>query len=522
MIGQKILGTTQDGFVRRQPSVLDWVSGCRRIDMLRVALTVVILLVVGAGRASGAPILDFTGGALFFSAGNIAFGWEFRTASPITVDSLGFWDEGGNGLVNSHQVRLWSGDGSSLLASTTITNASMPVSSTSPDGRWLFNNISPVVLPIGDYVVGASFVPGSPNPECTLEDCIREETSLTTTLTGVTFIEPRNGGGGLSFPDTPAPGVVHGYFGPNLQATVVAPEPGTLILLISGLILLVCLRPQAVRPTKTRRLSGHERLDGPRKMKTARWTGLHAAAFGLATLIALAGGQVTASVIVAPNGLATVEGNSSDNFTFSNLVPSVRFQQIYNASQFSGPVLINQIAFRPDGSAGKAFTATLPTVQIDLATTTRSIDLLSFMVLDVPGIVSSVFSKNLDPGTDKTVFSGPLPLSSADAGPSGGPKDFDIIITLQTPFAYDPANGNLVFDLRNFSTVETTFFDASTSIDQSIMHVDAANVNATVGNRFGLGLVTEFIGAVPEPSSFALLSACFVGFELMRRRRKAM
>jgi hypothetical protein len=130
-------------------------------------------------------------------------------------------------------------------------------------------------------------------------------------------------------------------------------------------------------------------------------------------------------------------------------------------------------------------------------------------------------AKNLDPGTDKTVFSGPLALSSADTGPSGGPKDFDIIISLQTPFAYDPANGNLVFDLRNFSTVNTTFFDASTSIDQSIMHVDAADVDATVGNRFGLGLVTEFIvGAVPvpEPSSFALLVACFGGFLLISRQ----
>jgi hypothetical protein len=252
---------------------------------------------------------------------------------------------------------------------------------------------------------------------------------------------------------------------------------------------------------------------------------VHATMFGILTLIALAGEQVNAGVVVVPNQLATVEGDSADNFTFSNLVPSVRFQQFYNASQFNGPVLITQIAFRPDGSLGSAFAATLPDIQIDFATTTRSIGLLSptFMVIDVPGFVSSVFSNNLDPGTDKTVFSGSLALSSADTGPVGGPKDFDIIITLQTPFAYDPAKGNLVFDLRNFSTVETTFFDASTTIDLSIQHVDAANVNATIGNRFASGIVTEFIvQAVPEPSSLALLGASFAGCALMRRRRKAI
>jgi hypothetical protein len=78
-------------------------------------------------------------------------------------------------------------------------------------------------------------------------------------------------------------------------------------------------------------------------MKILRWAGLQAMAVGVATWVALVGGGATAGLIVVPNDLATVEGNAGDNFTFSVFTPSgptpfppsVRFQQVYNASQFS-------------------------------------------------------------------------------------------------------------------------------------------------------------------------------------------
>jgi len=41
------------------------------------------------------------------------------------------------------------------LAFTTITNASTPVPSTSPDGRWLFKTHRSRCMPSGDYVLGA-------------------------------------------------------------------------------------------------------------------------------------------------------------------------------------------------------------------------------------------------------------------------------------------------------------------------------------------------------------------------------
>jgi hypothetical protein len=76
--------------------------------------------------------------------------------------------------------------------------------------------------------------------------------------------------------------------------------------------------------------------------------------------------------------------------------------------------------------------------------------------------LSATFANNV--GADDTVvFSGPLSLSSAFTGPSAGPKDFDIVITLQTPFLYDPSAGNLLLDVRNFSGGTTIQFDAEAS-----------------------------------------------------------
>src|SRR5205823_2210425 len=151
-----------------------------------------------------------------------------------------------------------------------------------------------------------------------------------------------------------------------------------------------------------------------------------------------------ATNIVVPNSNATVEGNIANSFPFNIAdfsLSSQRYQQVYSAAQFaavSGPQLVTQIAFRPDASAGSAFTATLPNVQINLSSTSKA-----------PDGLSTTFASNV--GADDTiVHSGPLALSSAFSGPAGGPKAFDIVITLTTPFRYDPAAGNLLLDVRNF------------------------------------------------------------------------
>ena len=194
--------------------------------------------------------------------------------------------------------------------------------------------------------------------------------------------------------------------------------------------------------------------------------------------------------IVVPNNLALLEGTSDTNMPFdlaALTLGSARYQQIYLASEFAlltgPPHTITQISFRPDGSLGTDFSSVLSDIEIRLSTTS--------------GPLSSTFSDNLV-GSGVLVFSGPtLFLSSLATGPVGGPQDFDIVIELQTPFPYQPSDGNLVLDIQNFLGGSTTHFDAVFSGLPTLAtgHISASvvsNTTAGTGSQVAGGLVTQF------------------------------
>ena len=227
--------------------------------------------------------------------------------------------------------------------------------------------------------------------------------------------------------------------------------------------------------------------------------------------------------VVSPNGQAAAEGNTQNLFPFSSSssgLSSQRYQQVYNASDFalvSGPMLLTQIFLRPDAAAGSAFSSTLTNIQINLSTTSVGADGLSLIFANNVGL------------NDIVVFSGALSLSSADTGPVNGPKDFDIVINLTTPFLYDPSAGNLLLDVRNFGTAITTTFDAQQSLDAvSRVFTFDSGVNSATGDLADtIGLVTMFNfippqNAVPEsiPSALGPLTLSFLVLVsvLIRRR----
>jgi hypothetical protein len=232
------------------------------------------------------------------------------------------------------------------------------------------------------------------------------------------------------------------------------------------------------------------------------------AAFTLILSLALGGGfaaPARAAFIVSPGAQAAVEGNDANRLPF-DITPfgagSMRYQQVFKSTDFvslTGPARITQITFRPDFQLGSAFSATLPNVRIDLSTTSAA-----------PDALSTAFANNVG-GDDTTVFSGALPLSSAKTGPAAGPKDFDIVINLTTPFVYDRSAGNLLLDVRNFSGGTTTTFDAQTTVGDTVSRVWVSDVNAATGQTPDTeGLVTRFTTSpVPEPSTGALLAFGF-------------
>jgi hypothetical protein len=173
-----------------------------------------------------------------------------------------------------------------------------------------------------------------------------------------------------------------------------------------------------------------------------------------AAVLASAGWTGTSGYVTVPSNVGGGEGNS-DNLYPLNGAP-MKYQQVISASEFrNGPTRITGIALRPDAVGGAAFSETIGSVRISLSTTSRT-----------TATLSQTFADNV--GSDQVVvYDGELPLSSAFSGPAGGPMDFDIVISLQTPFSYDPTAGNLLLDVRNLSGGVTTLLDAQDAPDST-------------------------------------------------------
>jgi len=229
-----------------------------------------------------------------------------------------------------------------------------------------------------------------------------------------------------------------------------------------------------------------------------------------ASVLLLSVGSVKAAV-VSPAGYTLAEGNSSSSTPFNQT--DVRMQQVYVASDFDfvTPGWIRAIQFRVDGGGlGQDFSnVTLPNVQINLSTTLRQ-----------PDSLSPVFQNNVGVN-DTIVRSGPLTISGRNIHLPGQANPFEIGISFTTRFFYDPAQGNLLLDVRNFMGAATTPFDAVNAAGDSVSSLFAAGVNSPSGTLSTLGLVTRFeIDPVPEPSTWALLITGLAAFALCQRKRR--
>jgi hypothetical protein len=198
------------------------------------ALVLAVFLTLGpfVGRPVAAdPILDFIGGAPASLGDGGTAGWKFTVTSPIAVTGLGLFDIGADGLANSHEIGLWTSGGIRLTSTTITTANSTPVASTSSLGNWRSTPITPLVLLTGDYVVGASYLPG---------EAAFIASATASTVPGITFVEPRMAFDFFTFPSFGDRGSTDGFFGPNLftVAAPPVPEPKTYAMLMAGLGLL--------------------------------------------------------------------------------------------------------------------------------------------------------------------------------------------------------------------------------------------------------------------------------------------
>ena len=118
-----------------------------------------------------------------------------------------------------------------------------------------------------------------------------------------------------------------------------------------------------------------------------------------------------------------------------------RQQEIVGSGQFgSGPILINQIAFRAYPGSGPV-NSTSPSLSLSLSTTPFYPNTNNGRTL-----ISTTYADNVGP--DNTlVYSGPVSFTSQGcAGPSACAFDMSIILT--SPFLYDPSQGQLLLDFQ--------------------------------------------------------------------------
>lgn len=199
--------------------------------MKRILLAGLVVLGLVSSSQAGMLALDgFNLGTTSSVATNRVIGWAFFTNESITVDTLGFWDEGSDGLVASHQVGIWDGTGSILLGSVTVqsgTGSSVkgPVIA---GGTFRFESlVTPIHLSLGqEYVIGALTDDN---------DLFALRTSGVTSQSQVTYVQPRQSDSNSGFvkPTEVNSFDNQAYFGPNFTIATV-PEPSTFALLTIG------------------------------------------------------------------------------------------------------------------------------------------------------------------------------------------------------------------------------------------------------------------------------------------------
>lgn len=200
--------------------------------------------------------------------------------------------------------------------------------------------------------------------------------------------------------------------------------------------------------------------------------------------------------VVVPNEFENWEGEGQDYFPFST-TNHQRYQQVHEASQFaaiaSSGGWIVAIGFRMDSSyypPSYIYRANMPSLQVNLSTTAKAPDQLSY-----------VYAENI--GADDTVVFGPAPRDmTTSLSTTGWPAS--LALPLTTPFFYHPRNGNLLLEVFNYlgSREEGGLIDATSKKGDSISTL-VGHVGYPEGViRDTAGLITRFeiVPAPPRPT----------------------
>lgn len=167
----------------------------------------------------------------------------------------------------------------------------------------------------------------------------------------------------------------------------------------------------------------------------------HAVRLTAAVLACSVAPAVAQASVTLPQGYASSIGNSSNTYPWARGSADTRFQQIYDSSLFTGqgvqqPILIQALRFRPfPGTAASWSGGSWSNLRVDVATCPND-----FLLAD------ATFANNLGPDR-VTVHSGPFAIPPGALTAAGGVEPNHVVVPFAVPFRYDPAQGDLVFDV---------------------------------------------------------------------------
>ncbi|MCA8969647.1 MAG: hypothetical protein KDC95_07685 [Planctomycetes bacterium] len=192
--------------------------------------------------------------------------------------------------------------------------------------------------------------------------------------------------------------------------------------------------------------------------------------------------------VVVPANARTVMGNSNNYFPIGRA--DQRYQQVFVASEFSGPMLISAMSLRADELAGPALSQIL-TILLGLTTYD-------------PATLTTTFGTNIT-GAQTTVLPTKvvnLPATTANNDPNNFPSK----IPFMTPFVYTGAS-NLLLEIRNTSaSTQYHAYDAMSGAGTNTSRMWAFPATATTGTvQRDYGLVVRFEG--PSTGAVPLFSA---------------
>ena len=139
-----------------------------------VTLVLLAQPVVAHDLWGGYPAYIFDSASIEANAAPLSVGIAFTVSAPTDVQGLGYWDQGGGGFVDTHDVALygdmWGGPDPIAMVQFSPTNPGLPGGFGRVDfgsdaiGRWRYLEIPKLTLYPGFSYVLAGFSPGPGDP----------------------------------------------------------------------------------------------------------------------------------------------------------------------------------------------------------------------------------------------------------------------------------------------------------------------------------------------------------------------